>query len=525
MRKKALPIVMGLMALGTVAMLGSGCTVTVTGSVDPVKAPPSAPIVSVTCGPNQYLRGGKHVWRNGAYRWVAPRCVTRTATWRAGCRWTRGHWVRSGRKYIFRAGRLSCPRRVIRVVGPTARPPAPPVVRVTCAGNQYLKGGKHVWRGGRWVWVAPRCVARTTTWRAGCVWRRGGWKRVGKRLRYTAGRLFCPKFVPLRVVHPVMLPPTKPPKTYRRIRCGRGKRYYPGRYVWNNGARQYVWRGGRCITTRRGCRWVKGRWTVHNGRSYYVRPAWRCRGKLSYVGYKGTWKPGKAYGAFIKRRPCGRNRYRAANGRCMRYKRRCPAGFMLRRGRCFKRRVFKRCGRGWVLRAGRCYRKAVRVPACRAGFRRVGTRCIKNVTPRRCRPGFILRGRKCVKARRPIKRCRVGFALRGRKCVKIRRPIKKCRVGFALRGRKCVKIRRPIKKCRRGFTLRGRRCVKLARPVLKCRRGFVLRGRKCVKAVRPKLKCRKGFKLRGRKCIKVTRPIKKCRRGFVLRGRRCVKRR
>jgi hypothetical protein len=523
MKKRITSIVLGLAVLGTVVVLQTGCTVTVSGSVDPVTAPPVAPVVSVTCGPNQYLRGGKHVWRNGAWNWVAPVCVVRAATWRAGCRWTRGHWAKRGRRYAFQQGRLVCPQSgVIRAVGPTVEPPAPPMVRITCGANQFLRGGKHVWRGGRWVWVAPRCVARAANWRAGCRWTRGGWKRVGGRLRYSAGRLFCPKVIPLRVVHPMYLPPVKPPKTYRRARCARGQRYYPGRYMWSNLARRYTWRGGKCIPKKRGCRWVKGRWTRNNGRSFYVRPAWRCRGKLSYVGYGGAWTPPTTYSGFIRRKACRRGYYRNVQNRCVRAKRRCPAGFRLRRGRCYKPMVVKRCGRGWVLRAGRCMRPAGHVRACRPGFRRVGTRCVQSAAPRRCRPGFALRGRKCVKVR-GAKRCRPGFLLRGRKCVKVRGAIKKCPRGFALRGRKCIKVRGAIKKCPRGFSLRGRKCIKVRSAIKKCPRGFSLRGNKCIKVRRAVKKCPRGFSLRGNKCIKIRAAVVKCPRGFNRRGNKCIR--
>ena len=541
MRNGTNTIVQGIWGLGAAAMLWAGCTVTVAQSTDPNTAPPAAPVVSVNCSANEYLRGGKHTWRRGRWVWTAPRCVARTATWRTGCRWTRGHWVKSGSRYVYRQGRLACPS-VIRHVGPTDAPPAPPMVRVTCGANQYLHGGKHVWRGGKWLWIAPRCVAHTTGWRTGCRWTRGTWRRVNGHMRYFAGKRFCPKVVPLRVVHPTWLPPRKPPVTYRRVRCKRGTQYYPGRYLWNNLARRYTWRGGTCIPRRRGCRWVKGRWAHYNGRSYYVRPAWRCRGKVSYVRHGGgTWNPTPAYGSFIRRKACRRGYFRNVKNRCVRFKRRCAAGFILRQGRCFKQYRPKRCGRGWVLRAGRCVRAGgVSLRACRPGFRRVGTRCVKSAVARRCRPGFALRGRKCVKVRGALRACRAGFARRGRKCVKIRRPVKRCGAGFARRGRKCVKIRRPVKRCGAGFARRGRKCVKIRRPVKRCRAGFVRRGRKCVKVRRPMRvgrpkavkRCRAGFALRGRKCVKVRRPMravrprtrKHCRKGFVRRGNRCVRR-
>ena len=92
----------------------------------------------------------------------------------------------------------------IRVDGPTLAPPAAPVVTATCEQNQYLRGGKHVYRSGRWVWIAPTCVARGTTWRAGCRWIRGSWGRRGNRRVFTSGRRHCPAVVarPLEIQIP-----------------------------------------------------------------------------------------------------------------------------------------------------------------------------------------------------------------------------------------------------------------------------------------------------------------------------------
>ncbi|MFH2006680.1 MAG: hypothetical protein ABI333_08860, partial [bacterium] len=393
--KKKPDIMQGLLGIGLAATLWAGCTVVVSESADPTTAPPSAPVISTTCGPNQYLHGGRHVWRNGQWTWVAPTCRERDATWRDGCRWTRGHWAQSGNRYVFNAGRLVCPAAA--EIGPATDPPAPPEVTITCGANQFLRGGKHVWRGGQWVWDAPTCVATGANWRTGCRWIRGQWGRRGGRLVYTAGRRDCPAVAvepPLEVVQPTWLPPESPPVTYKRLRCARNTRYYPGRWVFSNLARRYTWRGGKCVPLRRGCRWVAGYWRHFNGRAYYVRPAWNCRGKLSYVGHGGTaWTPPPVYATFPKWKRCPRGRYLDDKGRCVKAMRRCQPGFQLRHGRCFKPYVPTRCGRGWVLRTGRCVRvgAAVAPPGrCPAGMIRRAGRCVRAGKP--CRPGTVRQG-------------------------------------------------------------------------------------------------------------------------------------
>ena len=78
-----------------VAMFLAGCPFRVTVRT-PRPAPPSAPGAIVTCPAGSYARGGKYMWNRARRRWVWRRatCVARPATWRVGCRWRRGRWVR-----------------------------------------------------------------------------------------------------------------------------------------------------------------------------------------------------------------------------------------------------------------------------------------------------------------------------------------------------------------------------------------------------------------------------------------------
>jgi hypothetical protein len=240
--------------------------------------------------------------------------------------------------------------------------------------------------------------------------------------------------------------------------------YYPGRYKWNGIARRYTWVPGRCIRrprTYRRCRLVPGHWRYYNGRAYYIRPAWRCGRRVVYWTATGKpWTPPPTYKPFLRWRRCRRGWVHDANGRCVRMRRRCPAGFVLRWGRCFK--------------------KALPTRPCRPGFVRRGPRCVKVAAPTRpCRPGFVRRGPRCVKVAAPTRPCRPGFVRRGPRCVKVTRPGKRCRPGFALRGPRCVKVTRPPgKRCRPGFILRGNRCVRRGN---RCPRGKLLRNGRCVK--------------------------------------------
>jgi hypothetical protein len=505
MKTSRTKLLLWLLGLGTVALLWSGCPVRVHVTADPSTAPPPPPATAKRCGPNEYLRGGRHVWRNGRYHWVAPRCVARPDRWRAGCRWKRGRWVRRGNRYAFRKGKLVCPRRPR---GPQVKPPPPPKVAVTCGPNQYLRGGKYVWRGNKWVWVNPRCVSRPDRWRAGCRWIRGRWVRKGNRLHYRPGKLRCPKVVQPprpRIVRPSLPPPPRPPRDYRRKRCRRrGWVYYPGRYKWSPAAHRYLWHPGRCIKRPRRfrrCKLIRGRWRVYNGRAYYIRPAWRCGSRLTYWGATGSaWTPPSNYKPFIRWKRCRRGYVHNAQGRCVRAKRRCPRGYLRRFGRCYKRPRVKRCGAGFKLRGNRCVRVGGRVKRCRVGFVRRGNKCVK-IRKAGCRPGFERRGNRCVKIRK-AKRCRPGYKLRGNRCVKIRKA-KRCRPGYKLRGNRCVKLKRRPKRCRPGYHHRGGKCVKI-RKAKRCRPGFVLRGGKCVKPKRGK-RCRKGYMRRGNKCVKIKR--------------------
>lgn len=82
------------------------------------------------------------------------------------------------------------PAPVIR--DPTTLPPQAKVVTLTCPRNQYLRGGRHLWRSNRWSWEDPQCTPKPSTWRDGCVWIRGRWRRQGDRIGYLKGRIRCP---------------------------------------------------------------------------------------------------------------------------------------------------------------------------------------------------------------------------------------------------------------------------------------------------------------------------------------------
>jgi hypothetical protein len=82
------------------------------------------------------------------------------------------------------------PEPVIR--DPTTLPPQAKVVTLTCPKNQYLRGGRHFWRHNRWNWEDPRCTPKPSSWRDGCVWLRGRWRRQGDRIGFLKGRIRCP---------------------------------------------------------------------------------------------------------------------------------------------------------------------------------------------------------------------------------------------------------------------------------------------------------------------------------------------
>ena len=61
--------------------------------------PPAPPVMSVRCGPNQYARGGKYVWRGNRWTWTRAVCVARPRTYRSGCKWQRGRTARVGKRW------------------------------------------------------------------------------------------------------------------------------------------------------------------------------------------------------------------------------------------------------------------------------------------------------------------------------------------------------------------------------------------------------------------------------------------
>ncbi|MDY0000085.1 MAG: hypothetical protein RBU30_02195 [Polyangia bacterium] len=508
-----------LLGFGVTLSFWTSCVVTVQPASEPTAEPPPAPAIALTCGPNQYVHGGRHTWRNGAWVWEAPVCMARPATWREGCRWTRGRWVRSGNRMVFQQGSLYCPE--VTAAEPISEPPPPPPVALTCGPNEYLQGGRHVWRNGAWGWEAPACVARPQTWREGCRWVRGSWTRVGGRLVFSAGRLSCPEAVvaPEPVVaDPEDLPPP-PPTTYRPARCSAQQVFYPGRYVWNSATRQWDWQGGVCIgrpAAYARCKWVPGSWRYHNGRAYYIQPAWDCAGKVTYWTQTGSaWTPPATYNTFIGWKPCGPGMRHDANGRCVRY-----------------------CGPGSQLKGNRCV--AIPKPlVCPAGTEARGNKCVKIPPPKRCPPGQILEGNRCVRQAPPPKRCPPGQILEGNRCVRQAPPPKRCPPGQILEGNRCVRQAPPPKRCPPGQILEGNRCVRqapphMAEPAKRCPEGQVLEGNRCVRKAPPAMtppakRCPEGQVLEGNRCVRkappaMTPPAKRCPEGQVLRGKRCVPR-
>jgi hypothetical protein len=97
----------------------------------PTALPPQRPTSAPQCKGGLYLRGGRWIWADGAWKWQKPRCAPKPAHWHDGCVWEQGQWRRSESGLRFTPGRLVCrPRQGARDVrgGPQdadARPPPP----------------------------------------------------------------------------------------------------------------------------------------------------------------------------------------------------------------------------------------------------------------------------------------------------------------------------------------------------------------------------------------------------------------
>jgi hypothetical protein len=327
--------------------------------------PPRRAEVRRACGPTSYWRYGRWVRRPGRWVWQPGRCILRPVAYRrVGCVWVRGGWRRTARGHRYFAGRWRCGaapiRRPVVVVGPTAMPPAPRFVVRTCPAGSYYKRGRYYWRGRRWVWVVGRCILRPVAYRRpGCRFVRGGWRRVGRRLVWRAGLWRCGAR-PVVVVGPTAMPPAP---RFRVRRCGRNQYYQRGRYHWRG--RRWVWTYGRCILRpvtyrRKGCRYVRGGWKRIGGRLRWTAGGWRC-GAVRVVRRPVVRRPIRC--------PVGT---RLVGRKCVRVRRpvvrrpiRCPVGTRRVGRKCVRvrkpvvRRPVKRrrCPRGWVFRRGKCRRR------------------------------------------------------------------------------------------------------------------------------------------------------------------------
>jgi hypothetical protein len=143
--------------------------------VEPTAEPPEPPTPTVTCGPSEYLKGGQHHWRNGAWVWDAPVCVARPATWAEGCKWTYGRWARVGSRLVYNEGRLVCPSappppppRVEPVYATELPPPPPKAYRpVKCVGAQIAYPGRYIFNSTTkvWDWRPGVCIDRAAEYK------------------------------------------------------------------------------------------------------------------------------------------------------------------------------------------------------------------------------------------------------------------------------------------------------------------------------------------------------------------------
>jgi len=172
---------------------------------DPTNLPPQAKVVTLTCPPTQYLRGGRHLWRQNRWSWKDPRCTPKPSTWRDGCVWIRGRWGRQGDRIGYIKGRIRCPGdpeprlappnrdpRPAPSARPASLPPAPPTGAIGCAPLQYLQVGRYIWKDGSWRWLTGRCAPRPAHWNRECRWQRGRWRQTSSGFTFTRGRLICP---------------------------------------------------------------------------------------------------------------------------------------------------------------------------------------------------------------------------------------------------------------------------------------------------------------------------------------------
>jgi len=143
--------------------------------VDPTNEPPAPPAVTLTCGATEFLRGGKYRWQNGAWTWLAPRCVPRPGTWKDGCAWKAGAWARVNGKMVYTKGQLDCPTGAApepprpTIVYATELPPPPPRTAkpAKCTRVQVAYPARYVWNGTTkaWDWRDALCVERTTEYK------------------------------------------------------------------------------------------------------------------------------------------------------------------------------------------------------------------------------------------------------------------------------------------------------------------------------------------------------------------------
>ncbi len=176
---------------------------------NPATLPPQAKVVTMTCPQNQYLRGGRHQWRDNGWHWENPRCTRKTSTWRDGCVWLRGRWVRQNDRIGYVKGHIRCPGDPDPRLGPssdigapraapraaprpTSLPPNPPSGAIGCGPDQYLRVGRYIWKDGTWRWLTGRCARRPADWKASCKWHRGRWRKTPTGLVFSRGRLVCP---------------------------------------------------------------------------------------------------------------------------------------------------------------------------------------------------------------------------------------------------------------------------------------------------------------------------------------------
>ncbi len=75
----------------------------------PSSLPPAPPSGTIGCAATQYLQVGRYIWKDGNWRWVTGRCAARPASWKKGCKWTRGRWSKTATGLTFTKGSLTCP--------------------------------------------------------------------------------------------------------------------------------------------------------------------------------------------------------------------------------------------------------------------------------------------------------------------------------------------------------------------------------------------------------------------------------